>query len=124
MPSICARFWLALPSRALFACVLSRVQKGALHDLANHDNVAAVRGDATSGGDAKPQVPTVFLISSTTRTTVGKPAAAPAMRPGCYKTPADGRRSCLHHAHTPHASADTDQHPCVLSCGSPRGGSH
>jgi hypothetical protein len=71
--------------REIFACwarqhQLSpalRVQEGALHDLADHDNIAAVRGDAQA------QVPTAFLISSTTRTTTGTPAAEPAMIPGC-----------------------------------------
>jgi hypothetical protein len=69
------------------------------------------RRRSTTGGDAQAQVPTAFLISSTTRTTTSTPAATPAMRPGCYKTPADDRRSCLRHAHANNSSADTNQHP-------------
>ena len=43
MPSVCARSWLARqhPISPAF-----RVQEGALHDLADHDNVESVLSDA------------------------------------------------------------------------------
>jgi len=93
-----------------------RHEEGTLHELSDHDNDSAVRCDAQA------QDPTAFLISSTTLTTAGTPAAPPAMGTGCQITPADDRRSGLRHAHTTHASAYTNQHLRAPAGPSPGGG--